>query len=122
MKSPVFVSLICLGIVILMVLFLMMPSLEEPRGVARQRQSKINLKMIGLAMHNYHHMHGMLPPGKIVTQDGGDYHGWPALSLPFLDSAPIYNSINFDQPFDTPDNQSVMQVPYRWFQNPMLTE
>jgi prepilin-type processing-associated H-X9-DG protein len=70
-----------------------------------------NLKEIGLALHNYHDAIGAFPPGYLSRPgiDGdntGPGWGWAAMILPQLEQPPLFNSINFGLPIESPHNQT----------------
>ncbi|QDT25554.1 hypothetical protein Enr10x_08510 [Gimesia panareensis] len=57
---------ITLGVVVLIILLLIalaMPAIQQAREAARRQTSKNNLKQIGLALHNYHDIYACFPPG-----------------------------------------------------------
>ncbi len=64
-----------------------------------------NLKRIGLALHNYHEVHGMLPAGGIVREDGTELYSWTMSLLPYLDQAPLYDQIIENSAWNSPENQ-----------------
>ena len=75
----------------------LMPSLQDAREAARRTQCKNHLKVLGLAMHNYHDAHGLYPPGIIDDNNvpsGGLTTGFMML-LPFIEETALYNSFNF---------------------------
>jgi prepilin-type N-terminal cleavage/methylation domain-containing protein/prepilin-type processing-associated H-X9-DG protein len=81
---------------------LLLPAVQSAREAARRSQCTNNLKQIGLALHNYESAAGSFPLGgnSAPQAPGGgltDWAGWSAQSmlLPFLEQAPVYNSINF---------------------------
>jgi prepilin-type processing-associated H-X9-DG protein len=79
------------------------PGILEARAQARAEACKNNLKLIGLAMHNYHDVFNTFPPGwvaKDVKPATGACFGWGASLLPFLDQAPLFNKLNFSAPPD----------------------
>ena len=99
------IELLVVIAIIAVLIALLLPAVQQAREAARRTQCKNNLKQIGLALHNYHDTHSVLPFGK-----GGSYPGAPvyarwsqnALILPFLDQGPLYTSINFSAPPETP--------------------
>lgn len=69
---------------------LLVPMVLKSRENARSLQCKINLKQLGLALHNYHDGSKCLPPG-FWSSSGW---GWSALILPYRDANPIYSWLN----------------------------
>jgi prepilin-type N-terminal cleavage/methylation domain-containing protein len=88
---------------------LLLPAVQMAREAARRTQCRNNLKQIGLALHNYHSTHQVLPFGK-----GPDYRAvlpgipvyprWSthAMILAELEYSNLYNAINFSLPPETP--------------------
>ena len=89
---------------------LLLPALQQAREAARRTQSKNNLKQIGLALHNYHDVHATFPPGGIYGEDGTAYHSWQSTLLPYVDSAPLYNRIDYDYPWTDPVNADLYRT------------
>jgi prepilin-type N-terminal cleavage/methylation domain-containing protein len=95
------VVIVIIGILIALVL----PAVQQAREAARRTQCKNNLKQFGLALHNYHDTHGVLPPmrggpdglrrGSSMWWRGGDFSGRVQL-LPFLEQAAMYNQIDWN--------------------------
>jgi prepilin-type N-terminal cleavage/methylation domain-containing protein len=89
---------------------LLLPAVQAAREASRRIQCTNNLKQLGLALHNYHDVYLCLPFGK-----GGDYSAvlsnapmyarWSTHSqiLPYLEQRPLFDSINFLLPPETPD-------------------
>src|SRR4051812_27787756 len=83
-------------IAILIALFL--PAVQQAREAARRTQCRNNLKQIGLALHSYHDVHNVLPPG-VVHKAGNQNvpalasYGWGTFLLPYLEQAAIFNEM-----------------------------
>ena len=92
------VELVTVLVIIAIGLSLGMPAILKSRADARQTRCKTNLKMIGLALHNYHDVHNTCPPGwnNHYTEAGRvPRFGWIAQILPFLDQAPLFVKLDF---------------------------
>ncbi len=111
------------GIFMVMVLIaLLLPAVQQAREAARRSTSKNNLKQIGLALHNYHDSYGVFPTGGTQTTVGAPYHGWATSILPFVDQAQLYNRVDFDQPWNAPDNTELFKLELPVYLNPNIDE
>jgi hypothetical protein len=101
----------CLGCVApLLMLALLLPAVQAAREAAWRTQSRNNLKMIGLALYNYHDVFQGFPPGAIADKAGREYHGWQTMLLPFVEQMSVYNKIDFNVPWNVPKNRAPMQT------------
>src|SRR4051794_3694487 len=75
---------------------LLLPAVQAAREAARRTQCINNLKQIGLALQNYHDATTSLP----FDHGPGGWNEWGShvMLLPFIEQAPLYNSINFYYP------------------------
>ncbi|HWL07929.1 MAG TPA: DUF1559 domain-containing protein, partial [Planctomicrobium sp.] len=75
----------------------LLPAVQQAREAARRSQCKNNLKQLGLALHNYHDVHGCLPPQRCQTYVGtalsGSAWGWGTYILPFVEQQVLYNQL-----------------------------
>ena len=88
-----------------------MPVVLESRADARRDQCVKHLKMIGLALHNYHDVHRTFPPGWTAhTPDPGPVprFGWTSYILPFLGQAPLYK--NLDMRNERADDRKLLET------------
>jgi hypothetical protein len=114
---------VCVPIAIAMLLIgLLLPAVQQAREAARRSQSKNNLKQLGLALHNYHDVFSLLPPGGTFDADGKGHHGWATLLWPFVESTPYYNMMNFNQPWDAAENAGFCLFRRREFLNPSIPD
>jgi prepilin-type N-terminal cleavage/methylation domain-containing protein/prepilin-type processing-associated H-X9-DG protein len=84
---------------------LLLPAIQMAREAGRRSSCNNNLKQIGLALQNYHDIHGQLPFGKGASYAGAaGYARWSAHSqiLPFLEQKPLFDSIDFNKAPSTP--------------------
>jgi prepilin-type N-terminal cleavage/methylation domain-containing protein/prepilin-type processing-associated H-X9-DG protein len=71
-------------------LALLLPAVQSAREAARRAQCMGNLKQIALAMHQYHGVHSVLPPGK----KGCCWGTWLVYALPYVEQQPLFNAWN----------------------------
>ncbi|MGQ0636083.1 MAG: DUF1559 family PulG-like putative transporter [Planctomycetaceae bacterium] len=96
------IELLVVIAIIAVLIALLLPAVQQAREAARRSQCKNNLKQLGLALHNYHETHSVLPQGNILDRislaQGGDGYesswGWSTMILPFVDQAALYNRLN----------------------------
>ena len=115
--GALFVLLACMGVLVA----LLLPAVQQAREAARRTQCKNNLKMIALALHNYHDVYGSFPPAVTYSADGQPMHSWRVLLLPYLDSSPMYSQYNRNEPWNSPGNLAVtanMPAVYACASNP----
>lgn len=95
------IELLVVIAIIAVLIALLLPAVQQAREAARRTQCKNCLKQFGLAIHNYHDVVNILPSSITnITAGGGccNMAGVGALVhlLPYMDQAPLYNSINFN--------------------------
>ncbi|MCA9007628.1 MAG: DUF1559 domain-containing protein, partial [Planctomycetaceae bacterium] len=125
-KTSLIIILAVVGVggifVVGILLALLLPAVQQAREAARRSHSKNNLKQIGLALHNYHETHGILPPGGTLTIDGAPSQSWETFILPFMGEAPLYNKIDFDYAWNSPANQGIFTNEMPFYLNPNIEE
>lgn len=109
--GPVVAIIVAACFVILLVcgggLVVWLLPVQAAREAARRTECTNNLKQIAMGLHNYHDTYGTLPPAYIPDKDGKPMHSWRVLILPFIESGPVYDQYNFDEPWDSPSNRAV---------------
>ena len=86
----------------------------------QRTQSRNHLKQIGLAFHNYHDAFDSFPPGGIFESNGDARHGWMTAILPYVDHAPLYNTVNFGKPWHDEVNRTAYATRLPAYENPRL--
>ncbi|MEX0725993.1 MAG: DUF1559 domain-containing protein [Planctomycetaceae bacterium] len=80
---------VVLGIIGLL-LAITIPAVQSAREASRRTQCQSNLRQFGIAMHNYHDVHRMFPPG---NNFGASMH---VCILPYIDQENLYRTIPAD--------------------------
>ena len=93
------------GVVVAMIL----PTFQATRETERQVGCRSNLQRIGLALKQYHDENGCFPPAYLADENGEPMHSWRVLILPQLGEEFLHGEYNFDQPWDSPDNQALAE-------------
>jgi prepilin-type processing-associated H-X9-DG protein len=88
---------------------MLFPAVQSARGAAKRAHCTNNLKMIGLAMHNYVSVSGTFPAPAIMGKDGKPALSWRVALLPFLEQQPLYDKFHLDEPWDSPHNKELIK-------------
>ena len=85
------IELLVVIAIIAVLIALLLPAVQQAREAARRSQCKNHLKQLGLALHNYHDAANTFAIG---SQSPGLWlANWRASILPYLDQAPLFNSL-----------------------------
>ena len=81
------VELLVVIAIIGILIALLLPAVQAAREAARRIQCQGNLKQMGLALHNYHGVHGRFPAGVAAPEKGflTRYLGWNWRILPYVE-------------------------------------
>jgi len=108
-KGFTLIELLVVIAIIAILIALLLPAVQQAREAARRTQCKNNLKQLGIALHNYHDTHGIMPASPVAGTTeavGGRYNqawlGWSGMSmlLPFMEQQNIYNRIDWSYRWD----------------------
>ena len=91
---------------------LLLPAVQSAREAARRTASMNNLKMIALAMHNYHDVYKGFPAAYNVDENGKPLLSWRVHILPFIEQQALYQQFHLDEPWNSPHNRKLIaQMP-----------
>jgi hypothetical protein len=80
-----------------------------------------NLKLLDLAMMDYHYIYGHLPPAVLRDPELGNQaqpYSWRVALLPFLGEDTLFSQYRRDEPWDSPANKAVLASMPRVFAAP----
>ncbi|WP_406697778.1 DUF1559 domain-containing protein [Singulisphaera sp. Ch08] len=115
------IELLVVIAIIAVLIALLLPAVQAAREAARRIQCTNNMKQLGLALHNYHDVHGRFAPGSIdVTNPGGYEYRQPFITslLPFVEQGNLSNSYNFNLSFQTNPNSTTRSARVNVFNCP----
>jgi len=113
--TSLFRILLIVGIGAVVFALFILPNRRGAREAARRMQCVNNLKLIGLALHNYHDEYKSLPPAYVADADGKPMHSWRVLILPYLEQQALYNKYNLNEPWNGPNNSKLHNEVVRVF-------
>lgn len=113
--------LIGLAVVVVLLILLCLPRLQEVRTPPGRPACPNNLKQIGISLHNYHDDYGCFPPAYVVDQQGNRMHSWRTLIAPYCEEIVIANVYDFNEPWDGPKNRNAAATPLSTLRCPQAT-
>jgi prepilin-type N-terminal cleavage/methylation domain-containing protein/prepilin-type processing-associated H-X9-DG protein len=125
------VEILVVFVVIGILLALTLPAIRNARDVARRTHCLNNLRQLGMAFHAYHGEYRQFPPPYVAVRkqiipqyigipgevDDPNVHTYGEFLLPWLDQAPLYNRIDFQQPYFAPVDLTSIGLPRYLFDN-----
>jgi prepilin-type N-terminal cleavage/methylation domain-containing protein/prepilin-type processing-associated H-X9-DG protein len=95
---------------------LLLPAVQRSRESARRGQCLANLRQLGIALHAYHDVYGVFPPGGVEWRPAGSTKGerqlaWSVFLLPYLEQTNLYDALDLSTPFDSSANRAGAATP-----------
>jgi hypothetical protein len=106
--------LLCGGVLAAIV----MPAVVLARREAQRAQSTGHLKMLALALHNYHDQWNQFPPAVVKDSQGQPLYSGRVLLLPYLEQKDLYESWDLSQSWDSPRNLPLASKTVDYFRDP----
>lgn len=104
-KGFTLIELLVVIAIIAVLISLLLPAVQSAREAARRAQCVNNMKQLGLALHNYHDLHNVFPPGRIWAPNSPAGCGlnffqcqdtnWFILMLPQFEQTALANAFNY---------------------------
>jgi uncharacterized protein DUF1559/type II/III secretion system protein len=95
---------------------------DEIASREKEHDTRNNLKLLALAMHNFHDSFSHFPKAVSTARDFGRKtdtpHSWRIDLLPFLGAANLYEQYNMDEPWDGPHNKKLLSSMPAVFRSP----
>ncbi len=115
------IELLVVLAVIGILIALLLPAVQSARAAARRAQCQGRLSQLGLALHNYHETHRILPAGSYAV--GPSFipfsgWGWGAMLLPHVEQGVLYDTIDFHSGTAVGANRDVIRQPVPFWRCP----
>lgn len=120
LRRPLFwISFAAVGVLLLMLLSMLSLRVRQAGPAARRTQSKMNLKQMGLALHNYYDEFGMFPAGTVSIPELAveQRFSWMLPLMRFTDQ-PVRNSVRPETGWQSAEHADVIRQPQVMFRNP----
>lgn len=86
---------------------LLLPAVQQARYAARRSESKNNLKIQGLAFHNFNDTYKRFPPHNEAGKAG---HSFFTGLLPYVEQASVYRRIDLTKEWDSAENREALHT------------
>ncbi len=98
------------------------PKIDSASDANNRVRSQNNMRLIGLALHNFHDNMGVLPAAAIVDKSGKPLLSWRVAILPYIEEEKLYREFKLDEPWDSEHNKKLIEKMPKIYQNPRLKD
>lgn len=88
------------------------PEEKPPEDAAKlahdMARSRLNLRNLAIAMHNYNGTYNQLPLAALTGKNGKALLSWRVALLPFLEEQELYRQFKLDEPWNSPHNRKLL--------------
>ena len=95
-------------VAILVLAWTLLPPRSYVRDAANRMLAASNLRNAAIAMHNYHHDHGHMPPPSINPPDDKPLLSWRVAILPYIGQQELYREFRLNEPWDSEHNRKLI--------------
>jgi prepilin-type N-terminal cleavage/methylation domain-containing protein/prepilin-type processing-associated H-X9-DG protein len=96
------IELLVVIAIIAVLIGLLLPAVQKVREAANRSKCQNNLKQVALALHNYHDVYRVFPPG--VQKGTGNLLSFHVYILPYLEQNDLFKQFNLSVQYDNATN------------------
>jgi prepilin-type N-terminal cleavage/methylation domain-containing protein/prepilin-type processing-associated H-X9-DG protein len=93
---------------------LLLPAVQSAREASRRASCQNNLRQIGLAVHNFHDAHNLVPPSRYINGSPT----WFAIILPFIEGQAEAQAWDYEQLYYANTNRLAREIELATFRCP----
>ncbi|MBN2578135.1 MAG: DUF1559 domain-containing protein [Pirellulales bacterium] len=88
----------------------LLPAISTAREAVYRSACVVNLKQIGVALHNYQSANQHLPLAITRDAEGKPLHSWRTMILPMLEWGPLFDRLDLQKPWNGPENKKLLST------------
>lgn len=96
---------------------LLLPAVQAARESARRTQCSNHMRQLGVACHNFHDTHNLVPPTRVasggfplLSVPANSYQGWAVWLLPYLEQTNVRNIYDTKLHFGHANNRAAIRT------------
>lgn len=124
LRAFTLVELLVVIAIIGILVALLLPAVQAAREAARRSTCTNNSRQMGLALHNFHDVHQVLPPGKLDSTSTlaeiqntykkfnipvGTKHSWAQFILPFIEQQNVHDLYDWSSNWSSVSNRAARE-------------